>query len=335
MEGLTVCKQTNTIVWSKFHYGKNVVFKNKSPFSHASIYCNELCLNKMKHRRFIMTAQKSECLTYLPSLITSSSTCNTAPSGVVVLMACTVKAIPKSNRNWNLEDYSRLKKCKPNILTSSNHHNSSGFYASFGNKGSFEKIVTSSVGQYTSKKSTSYEKQLIINKEATLYERYTADEISRSINDLKSFIPNVKSIISPVIDTCFHLQASIKDINIKEVYASNDGCWQSSLCVDAITNDFHNEQDCTYTLISVPRQETIVSNKNGNKYHFLFQLTENKRLNIPLHQGVSFIFSGVFLTHRQHRVQDNSVLHDNFFNVASYGNKRLFNHIKKSFNNNK
>ena len=113
LEGLTVCKQTNTIVWSKFHYGKNVVFKNKSPFSHASIYCNELCLNKMKHRRFIMTAQKSECLTYLPSLITSSSTCNTAPSGVVVLMACTVKAIPKSNRNWNLEDYSRLKKCKP------------------------------------------------------------------------------------------------------------------------------------------------------------------------------------------------------------------------------
>ena len=254
---------------------------------------------------------------------------------MVVLMASIMKPVPNSNKTWNQEDYSRIKKCKPNILQSSNHHKSSGYYASFGNKGSFDKVVSSSVGQYVSKKSTSFDKQININKEATLYEQYTADEISRSVKDIKTFLPNIKSIISPVLDTCFELQSAIKDINIKEGYASNDGCWQSSLCVDAVTGEFHNEQDCTYTLISVPKQETIESNKKCNKYHFLFKLTENRRLNIALHPGVSFIFSGALLTHRQHSVENNTMKNEQFFNVASYGNKRLFNHIKKSFNNNK
>ena len=79
---------------------------------------------------------------------------------MVVLMASIMKPISKLNKTWKLEDYSRIKKCKPNILTSSNHHESSGFYASFGNKGSFDKIVSSYVGQYVSKKSQSFDKTI-------------------------------------------------------------------------------------------------------------------------------------------------------------------------------
>jgi hypothetical protein len=333
--GLNVDNKTKTIIWSKVEFGSNIKFKKTSECSQKSRIYNEMYLSKMKYRHMFITASKSECMKYFPSLITSSSTPNTEQSGVVVLMASLLKQVSTSNKCWNIQDFSRIKKCKPNIIKTSNHHNSSGYYASFGNKGSFDKATSSSVGQYVTKKSASIKSQCIIIQEAATYEQYVANEISRAINDLNSFIPKIKSIISPVIDTCFELQSSIKDINIKKGYASNDGCWQSSLCVDAVTGQFHNEQDCTYTLISVPRQDTIESNKNSNKYHFLFELTKKKRLNIPLFPGVSFIFSGLFLTHRQHIVQGTIGNQDKFFNVASYGNKRLFNHIKKSFNNNK
>jgi len=76
-------------------------------------------------------------------------------------------------------------------------------------------------------------------------------------------------------------------------------------------------------------------NKTCDNYQFLFHLTAKKYMSIPLYPGVSFIFSGTFLTHRQHRLEKTELNKEKFFNIASYGNKRLFNHIKKSYNNNK
>ena len=48
---------------------------------------------------------------------------------------------------------------------------------------------------------------------------------------------------------------------------------------------------------------------------------------IKLEPGLSFIFSGKYLTHRQ-VIPDSNSKHGNFLNIASYGNKRLYNHIK-------
>jgi hypothetical protein len=112
---------------------------------------------------------------------------------VLVLLASTWKPISNTTKEWNHEDFKRIKACKPNILTSVNHHMSSGFYASFGNKVSFDKIpnVESSVGQCITKKNKLLLKQLHINKEAMVYEKYAADDISRSVKDLKTFIPNI------------------------------------------------------------------------------------------------------------------------------------------------
>ena len=75
-------------------------------------------------------------------------------------------------------------------------------------------------------------------------------------------------------------------------------------------------------MITVPNQSTIKSQPAGDNFHFLISLTEKKILNIPLHSGISFVFSAQFLTHRQHR---NAYIYSNdddvVFNVASYGNK--------------
>ena len=82
----------------------------------------------------------------------------------------------------------------------------------------------------------------------------------------------------------------------------------------------------------MPNQSTNDLYRNQYNYHFLFSLTGKKQLNIPLCSGVSINFSAPFLTHRQHRIEEIHSQEDKIFNVASYGNKRLFNNIKKSFN---
>ena len=313
--------------------GSNLRFKRKSRCNIESDKYIEIDLNRTKLKYIMITALKHECQGYIPSLIVSSSVNNVKPSGKVVLLTTTLKNINPTEKIWSIDDYNMIKKSKPNILSSNTHFNSKGFYVSFGNKGSFEKNAQTSVGQYANKRTSSATKQFLIDTIANKYEGHIADDISRSTNDLSKYLPKIKSIISPIIATAYELQSSIRNINIKEGYASNSGCWQTSICIDATTGEFHTEKDCTYTLISIPNQNTISSKTAGNNYHFLFSLIDKRILNIPLYPGILFIFSAAFLTHRQHI---NEFIHSNeqevFFNVASYGNKRLYHHIKKSFN---
>ena len=50
-----------------------------------------------------------------------------------------------------------------------------------------------------------------------------------------------------------------------------------------------------------------------------------------MEHGVSFIFSGKFLTHRQ-VMNENQVSNETFINFASYGNEKLYNHVKATIN---
>ena len=76
------------------------------------------------------------------------------------------------------------------------------------------KNIDSSVGQYTCKKSTKLAKQISINNESTVYEQMCADEIKRSMNDLSTFLPNIKDILAPVLQTSFSTQIDGKDLNL-------------------------------------------------------------------------------------------------------------------------
>ena len=113
-----------------------------------------------------------------------------------------------------------------------------------------------------------------------------------------------------------------------KVTSTGYGSWSSNLCVNATTDLFHTEDDCTYTIISVPLQS-----KSQNKYKFLFQLNESSTIGIELIPNTSFMFSGMLLTHRQ--AVDDQVMNDQgsdiSINISSYGNKRIFSHIRKSF----
>ena len=331
LQGISRSKESGTICFDKVVYGAKITKKKQSiTFQDTTIPSNEVSLHRMSKKYVLVTAHKSECITVLPQLLTSSLTSNSHKSDIVVLLAYTLNPIHPANKVWIDDDFTRLKKCKPNILQSNSHHESTGYYASFGNKGSFDKSVTSSVGQYTSKKNNKFPKQIIINTEAANYEQCCADELERSVKDISSFLPNTQSILAPVLDTSFHIQTDYKDLNFKETLASNSGCWQSSICVNAQTKKLHTEDDCTYTLISIPNQNR--PKESQVRYDFLFNLTGNDSLNIPLKPGVSFMFSGLFLTHRQNKSIEVTAKNDIFFNIASYGNKRLFHHLRKTIN---
>ena len=105
--------------------------------------------------------------------------------------------------------------------------------------------------------------------------------------------------------------------------------WHINICVNVSTGEFHTENDCSYTLISVPKQNTKEQIKCGNEYQFLFQLNNNIVIALTLTPDLSFLFLSTFLSHRQ---KGNDSIENNkypFVNLSSCGNKRLLTHIIK------
>ena len=62
---------------------------------------------------------------------------------------------------------------------------------------------------------------------------------------------------------------------------------------------------------------------------FLCEIQDKLTLRIQLQPGLSFLFSGIYLTHRQ-SIDDKTITDGEFINIASYGNQRLYNHIKST-----
>jgi hypothetical protein len=330
LSDIIVNSKTNCVSYNSITYGKNIKKRrNQLTCDNSSFQTDDLYISKVKRNMIIILIKKIDAIKLLPSLIITSSKYNSDPSGYVIVVLIKMKPIPIDYKKWDDNDYKRIKSCKPNILQSSSHHESSGYYASFGNKGSFDKAVTSSVGQYASKKSSTLSKQIHINKEASYYERMTSIELKRAVDAFATVIPTIRSVIAPVLEVTYEMQTNKSNLNLKEGLASKDGCWQTSLCVNAITKRYHTEQDCTYTVISVPNQTMNPNIESRNRYDFIFQINPRQHISIKLSPGISFMFSGMYITHRQN-MSDNKSSTDpqTFYNVASYGNKRLFSHIR-------
>ena len=85
----------------------------------------------------------------------------------------------------------------------------------------------------------------------------------------------------------------------------------------------HTENDCTYTLISVPTQ-----NKSMNIYRFIFPLNEDHIIEVIMNEDLSFLFSGKFLHHNQTSESIPDIKDDLFINLSSYGNNKLVTHMR-------
>ena len=246
------------------------------------------------------------------------------PSGIILLALIKKDLDYKGILKWDESHHNLMRKHKKNIINSEGqHHGSTGKIYSYGNTANFGLVGKSSITHYANRKCNrlSHYKGLCL-------EELSQMEMQCGIANLSNYIPLLPKLISPIIDVAFNLQQSQGDILLKEITGSKDGLWQTSMCVNAETQQFHTECDCTYTLIHVSQQ---VRKNNPAEYYFNFNLMKERTFSIQMKASTSILFSGQHITHSQAcSVVDN---HDDntFFNFASYGNARLFNHIRKSF----
>ena len=105
----------------------------------------------------------------------------------------------------------------------------------------------------------------------------------------------------------------------------------TTIAINGQTSKYYSENDVTYTVVKVPTQSKEMN--NGIKYRrlFLLRINSEKTIAVPLHHNLSFLFSGNCITHRQHCDKECGLDGSIFYNMVSYGNKRLYSHNRQSF----
>ena len=252
-------------------------------------------------------------------------------SGVLLLMiAKWDRNSVKSSYSWDTKDVTMLKRCKNNIITArTSHFGSTGLYFSFGNRGNFGMINNSSVTQYAHKKHRDDLKTHKLSRHANNFDMLSALDMKQGVSSLASLIPTLKEHIAPMLNVIHNLQSHSFDLNMKRTSLSDHGMWQNSICVNCMTTDLHTENDCTYTVVTVPNQkETTVP-------YFLFELRKGFTFGLQMDHGISFLFSRQYLFHRQMLLDVKEPNDSSFFNFASYGSARLFDHLKSTYNRSK
>ena len=107
---------------------------------------------------------------------------------------------------------------------------------------------------------------------------------------------------------------------MRKMQHSETDIWQVSICVSCQTSNLHTENDCTYTVITTPRQETW--GRKRPEYNFIFELKKGETIGLELETGISLIYSGKYFN------ENSGNASEVFINLASYGNERLYNHLK-------
>ena len=134
-------------------------------------------------------------------------------------------------------------------------------------------------------------------------------------------------LISPVLDTAYKLRNKIDCVNLSQVMSNDCGAWQLITYANAPTSILHTESDCTYTLIGIPFHKLKRSKKSKRDSVFIFQLNYDQKIPLPLQRGLLFVFSGLFLIHYQNYPKHLDKNGGLFYNVVSYGNKKLFSQL--------
>ena len=93
-----------------------------------------------------------------------------------------------------------------------------------------------------------------------------ANELDNAVHSFGRYMRNIKNLLSPVVDTAYKLQNEWGDINIRKVKTSTNGLWTTQVCVDASTKIKHTKNDCTYTVISVPKQVNALGKKQRKMF---------------------------------------------------------------------
>ena len=195
----------------------------------------------------------------------------------------------------------------------------------------FKEIKNSSVGLYGVRKRFEDERQQDVENIAHTIEEVISVEMSLVSKTLSKLVEYADRLILPVLDIASKMQVNYGNIFFKKDKKKCSSTWNINVCINASTEDFHTENDTSYTLITVPSQNSKDQHNCGSIYNFLFKLNEDLIISLPLTPDLSFLFSGTYLSHRHQGNKSTEKTTNPFVHISSYGNKRLFTHIRKSF----
>ena len=160
----------------------------------------------------------------------------------------------KQSLRWKSKHFNAVVDSKNSVINKHNsHHGSKGLHFSFGNKAQYQTINNSSVGQYAIKKGITTEKKI----KCLLIEELVARELKDGIDNVGRILPNFKDCIAPVLKVADDLQAIVGDIHIKRGTYHDYGIWKSVVSINSQTEELHTEDDCSYTVITVPHQASM------------------------------------------------------------------------------
>ena len=78
-----------------------------------------------------------------------------------------------------------------------------------------------------------------VDTNGLMLENYIASEVDNAVNSFSRHLRHIQSLLSPVIDTSYSLQAEWGNINLEKVETSPSGLWTTQVCIDASTAIHH------------------------------------------------------------------------------------------------
>ena len=84
-------------------------------------------------------------------------------------------------------------------------------------------------------------------------------------------------------------------------------------------------------MITVPNQHIDREKHPSQQPAFIFKINEQQNITLPLTSDVTFFYNASFLTHRQSYTPTETKDSHKFYNISSYANEKIFNHLRLSF----
>ena len=83
------------------------------------------------------------------------------------------------------------------------------------------------------------------------------------MDGLIAVIPNLMQYIALTLNVVYDIQGFVGGLNIAKILLIDYGLWQTSISINAQIKSFHTENNCTYTVIHVPKQAAVKNNKTA------------------------------------------------------------------------
>ena len=122
-----------------------------------------------------------------------------------------------------------------------------------------------------------------------------ARELKDGIKELVNYVPLIQNFIAPIFNLAEQLQEQIGNINIKKDEYSKFGIWKTVFCLNDQTQSMHTKNDCSYNVITVPKQDEPSLQSQTN---FHLKLNNEHSIFLEMNHPITFMFSGKNLSHQ-------------------------------------